>query len=134
MVADRKVERRRIAPAANLARVLVRRAIRCGLVGRIRHTVEQLLAASLSGGELLLERLKPLFGPLARRQLLRRRLALDLARSAQLLDPWLNVADCLIRSQQLVEDLGGSFPCECDAEASRVVSGCAEIDHGRESR
>ena len=84
--------------------------------------------------DLLLERLELLFDPLELRQLLRRRLALDLARSAQLLDPWLNVADRLIRGQQLVEDLGGALPCECDAEASRVVSGCAEIDHGRESR
>src|SRR6185295_18430349 len=85
MVADGKVERRRIAPAANLDCVFIRGAIRCGLVRRIRHTVEQLLATSLRGGELLIERLELLFDPLELRELLRRRLALDLAGRAQLL-------------------------------------------------
>ena len=93
MVANRKVKRRRIAPAANLDRVFVRRAIRRCLVRRIRHTVEQVFTASLRGGELLLERLELLFDPLELGELLRRRLALDLARRAQLLDPWLNLAD-----------------------------------------
>src|SRR4029079_9086862 len=134
MVANGKVKRRRIAPAANLDRVFVRRSIRCGLVGRIRHAGEQVFTATLRRGELLLERLELPFDPLELGELLRRRLALDLARRAQLLDPWLNLANCLIRGEQLVEDFGGSLPREGDAEAVRVVARCAEIDHGRESR
>ena len=134
MVAHRKVEGRRIAPAANLDCVIIREAVRRGLVRRIRHTVEQLLAASLRGGELLLQRLQLLLDPFELRKLLGCRLALDFARGAQLFGAGLNLADCLICRQELVEDVGGPFSRECEPEALRVVSGCTQIDHWRESR
>src|SRR6185436_2931961 len=134
MVANRKVERRRIAPAANLDRVFVRRTVWRSVVRRIRHTVEQVFTASFRRGELLLERLELRFDPLELGELLRRRLALDLARRAQLLDPWLDLADCLIRGEQLVEDFGSSLPREREPKGLRVGARCAEIDHGRESR
>ena len=102
--------------------------------GGIGHALEQLLAASLGRDELLLETLQLLLDAFELLQLFRCGLALDLSGRPELLGSRLNLADSLIRCEQLVEDVGRSLARERRPEGVRVAAGCAEVDHERESR
>src|SRR6266571_8053203 len=86
VVLDGKVERRWLAPAADLDSVLLGEPVRRVSVGRIRNPVEQLLASAFGRSQLLLEALQFLFDLFQFLQLLRRRLALELSCRAELLD------------------------------------------------
>ena len=79
MVADREVEARRLAPAADLDGVLVRLAVGCRHVGRVGDAIEDLLPARLRLAELFLQALQLALEPLELGELLGRRLALDLS-------------------------------------------------------
>jgi hypothetical protein len=134
VVFDGKVERRRIAPAADLPRVLLRESVGGRLVRRVRDPVEQLLARTFGRRQLLLEGLQLRLDLLQLRQLFRCRFALDLSCRTELLDTWLDLPDRAIGLQQLIEDLGRSLPRQRGSKGVRVVAGSTEIDHLRESR
>ena len=134
MVARGKVEGRGIPPATNLHRVLLRPAVGHVDVGRIRDSVEQLLAAGFCRRQLLLEGAELLFDALELGELFRRRPALDLARRAQLLDPRLDLTDRVVGVEQLVEEVGRALARECGTHRVGLGSGGAQIDHARESR
>ena len=112
MVADREVEARRLAPAADLDRVLVGLAVRRRHVRRVGDAVEDLLPARLGLAELLLQALQLALEPLELGELLGRRLALDLPPGPQLLDPRLHLEDCAVGGEQLVEELAGALARE----------------------
>src|SRR5882724_11948463 len=134
VVLDGKVERRRIAPAADLHGVVLSFSVGRRLVRWVRDPVEQLLAPAFGRRELLLQRLQLGLDALELLELLGRRFALDLSGRTELLDTWLDLPDPTIGLEQLVEDLGRSLPRERRPEGLRIVAGGTEIDHVRESR
>ena len=134
MVFRGKVERRWLAPAPDLHRVVLSEAVGRRLVGRIRNSVEELFARVLCGRELLLQRLELVLDPLELRQLFRRRLAFELAPRTPVLDARLDVADRSVCRHQLVEELGGAFALQRIADHLRVLTRFAQVDHARESR
>src|SRR5262249_58929293 len=69
VIASREVERRRLADAANLDRIVLGQPVGRRLVGWIRDTVEQLLAPRLRRRQPLLEPLQLLLDALELREL-----------------------------------------------------------------
>ena len=101
---------------------------------RVRDLRESLVAFGLRRLELLLRGLQLLLHLLHLRELLRRRLALQLRLAPQLVDPRHERAPALVRLEHRVEGLGGALPRERGAVAVGVVARCLEVDHLRESR
>ena len=134
VILDREVERRRLADAPNLDRVVVREAVGRVLGRRVRHQREQLAARRLGGRQALLERLQLGLHLLELRELLGRRLSLELPFRPQLLHVRLDLEHGAVGGHQLVERVGCAFPHECGAERVRIAAGGAKIDHERESR
>ena len=124
----------RLAPAADLDRVLLVPAVRDGRVGRIRDTVPVLLHRRLRPLELVLERLQLALEPRQLLELLRRRLALQLRARAQLVDLRLQPAPLLVGSHQLVEDLFAALARDRRPERVRIGASGLEVDHAAESR
>ena len=127
-------ERRRLARARDLDGVLLLAAVRNGLVGRVRHLGEQLVARRLGGGVLLLGRTELLLHLLQLGELLRRGLALQLRLPAQLVDRRHERAPALVGLQQRVERVAGALPRQRRAVRVRIVAGGLEVDHGVKSR
>ena len=134
MVADREVEARRLAPAADLDGVLLGVAVGRRHVRRVGDAIEDLLPARLGLAELVLQPLQLALEPLELGELLGRRLALDLPPGPQILDLRLHLEDCAVGGEQLVEELAGSFARQRLAHLLRRCTGCPEVDHATESK
>src|SRR5207245_6350765 len=96
--------------------------------------VEQLAAAAFRSGEILLEALQLLLDAFQLLELLRRRLAFELARGAQLLRAGLELAHRTIRLEQLVEQLSRALAGEPTAPFVGLGPCGPEVNHARESR
>ena len=136
VILHREVERRRLADALDLDGVLFREAVGGRHVRRVRHSVEQRLPRALGLGELVLERFQLHLHLLELRELLGRRLPLQLPARAQLVDPRLQLAPARVRLDQLVERARRlvALADERGAERLGVGAGRLEIDHEPESR
>ena len=127
-------ELRDLADAADLDRVLLADAVRNRRIRRVRDAERQLVSGRLGGGELLLRRLQLLLDLLQLLELLGRRLAFQLRPAAQLVHARDERAPALVGLEQRVERLRRSLARERGTDAVGVGSGCAEVDHGLESR
>ena len=114
------VERRRLADAAHLDDVVLGRSRRAtSSWGGFGTRSASLVALGLGGRELLLGGPQLLLHALQLRELLGRRLALQLRAAAQLVDPRHERAPALVGLEQRVEVLGGALPRERGAVARR---------------
>src|SRR5262249_14380069 len=94
----------------------------------------QLVALGGRGGELLLANAKLLLHAREPLELLRRRLPVELAPSAQVVDLRNEPAPALVGSEQRVEGARRALPRQRGAEALRVGARGSEVDHACESR
>ncbi len=134
VVARRKVEGRRVAPAADLLGVVFRLAVGHVVLGRIRDAVEHLPATAFGCHQRLFQGLQLVFDPLQLGELLGTWLSLHLARGAQLLHSRLDLSHGAVGLEQLVEELGRALAGKRRTKAVGVLAGRAEVDHARESR
>ena len=128
-VLERLRELRDLTDAADLLGVLLAQALGHRRMRRVRNPQRQVVAGGLGGGELLLRSLQLLLDALELLELLRRRLALQLRRAAQLVHARDERAPALVGLEQRVERLGRSLAGERRAEAVGVGAGCLEVDH-----
>ena len=132
-----RAARRRVAPAAHLARHPPRcRRRACPRIRRVRHLVEQLcVTLGLRRRELGLGGAQLLLDPVQLLELLGRRLALQLLPRAQLVDLRHERAPALVGGEHRVEALSGA---PLRASAARISSGseraALKVDHRFESR
>ena len=101
---------------------------------RIRDGRERLVARCLGCSELLLGGAQLLLQPLQLRELLGRRLPLELRPAAQVVDARHQRAPALVGREQRVERLAGSLPGESGAPGVGLGAGCLEVDHASDSR
>src|SRR5581483_2031308 len=134
VVARGKVERRRIADDAHDDRIVLGEAVRRLVVGRVGYELQDRLPPCLRLLELLLEPLQLRLHPLELRELLGRRLALQLASRTELLHLRLHGEHRAVGLEQLVEELGRALARKLLPDLLRLVAGSAQIDHRRESR
>ena len=130
----RLCELRRLAPALQLLRVVLRVAVRRRLVRRVGHARERLVPRVLGFAVLLLETLQLLLHAAELLELLGRRLALQLRLRAQLGHLRLELAPAGVGGHQLVERLACSLARDRRPEALGVAARGADVDHPRESR
>ena len=133
VVLHRKVERRGLADAPDLDRVLLREPVGRGHVRRVRHAVEERLPCRLGLTELVLEPLEVDLDLLQLLELLGRRLPLQLRPPAELVDLRYERPPALVGLEQLVEDPRRlvALADEGGAKRVRIGPGGLEVDHGR---
>ena len=133
MVLHGKVERRGLADAPDLDRVLLREPVGRGHVRRVRHAVEERLPCRLGLTELVLEPLEVDLDLLQLLELLGRRLPLQLRPPAELVDLRYERPPALVGLEQLVEDPRRlvALADEGGAKRVRIGPGGLEVDHGR---
>jgi hypothetical protein len=124
----------RFAPAGDLDGVLLRLSVRNVLRRRVRHAVEQLLAALLRGGMLFLGPPELLLRLTQLVELLGCRLPFRLRARTEVRHARLQLPPACVGRHQLVEQVGCALARECGAEPLRVVARCADVDHSGESR
>ena len=112
-------EHRWLADAAQLLGVVLGVAVGCRSVRRVRDERERRLASRLGGRELLLGGAELLLHLLQLRELLGRRLALELRPAAEIVDARDERAPALVGREQRVERLAGPLAGERGAPACR---------------
>ena len=121
----------RLAPAADLDRVLLGLAIGNVLVGRVWQSLERVVALGRSGGEQLLALAQLLLDLLQLLDLLGRRLALQLLAGAEVVDLRHQLAPALVGGEPAVEVLCGALPRERGPIAVGVVARGLRVDQMR---
>ena len=121
----------RLAPAADLDRVILSLAIRNVLMGRVWQSLERGVALGRGGGELLLGLAQLLLDLLQLLDLFGRRLALQLLARAEIVDLRHQLTPALIGGEPAVEVLCGALPRERGPIAVGVVARGLRVDQMR---
>ena len=127
-------ELRRLAPAPDLDRIVLRVAVGRGVVRRVRDSVSSRSRSASAEASSCSAVLQLLLHAPQLLELLRRRLALLLRAPAQVVDARDEGPPALVGGEPGVEGFGSALARELPPELVRVVARCAGVDHERESR